>query len=77
MIALMQEDTRIDRDEGGKNLSIGYYIMKVSRAYEQKLFELFIFFSWGLFITLREKRERYFIPNIYSLSGKFACRTSD
>ena len=29
MIALMQEDTRIDRDEGGKNLSIGYYIMKV------------------------------------------------
>ena len=32
MIALMQEDTRIDRDEGGKNLSIGYYIMKVSRV---------------------------------------------
>lgn len=29
MIALMQEDTRIDRDEGGKNLSIGYFIMKV------------------------------------------------
>ena len=25
----MQEDTRIERDEGGKNLSIGYYIMKV------------------------------------------------
>jgi len=30
LIALMQEDTRIDRDEGGKNLSIGYYIMKVT-----------------------------------------------
>lgn len=29
MIALMQEDTRIDRDEGGNNLSIGYFIMKV------------------------------------------------
>ena len=29
MIALMQEDTRIDREEGGKNLSIGYFIMKV------------------------------------------------
>ena len=29
MIALMQEDTRIDRDEGGKNLTIGYFIMKV------------------------------------------------
>ena len=29
MIALMQEDTRIDRDEGRKNLSIGYYVMKV------------------------------------------------
>ena len=28
----MQEDTRIDRDEGGKNLSIGYYIMKVTGA---------------------------------------------
>ena len=25
----MQEDTRIERDEGGKNLSIGYFIMKV------------------------------------------------
>lgn len=25
----MQEDTRNERDEGGKNLSIGYYIMKV------------------------------------------------
>ena len=32
MIALMQEDTRIDRDEGGKNLSIGYYVMKVLRV---------------------------------------------
>ena len=29
MIGLMQEDTRIDRHEGGKNLSIGYYVMKV------------------------------------------------
>ena len=29
MIALMREDTRIDRDEGGKNLTIGYFIMKV------------------------------------------------
>lgn len=29
MIALMQEDTRIDREEGGKNLSIGYFIIKV------------------------------------------------
>ena len=29
MIALMQEDTRSDRDEGGKNLTIGYFIMKV------------------------------------------------
>lgn len=29
MIVLMQEDMRIDRDEGGKNLSIGYYVMKV------------------------------------------------
>ena len=25
----MQEDTRIERDEGGNNLSIGYYVMKV------------------------------------------------
>ena len=32
LIALLQEDTRIDRDEGGKNLSIGYYIMKVTHA---------------------------------------------
>lgn len=43
MIALMQEDTRIDRDEGGTNLSIGYFIMKVTCA--NKL-ALSVFSAW-------------------------------
>ena len=53
MIALMQEDTRIDRDEGGKNLSIGYYVMKVLRLQVQKRFRLST--SRQLLIRTREK----------------------
>ena len=43
MIALMQEDTRIDRDEGGTNLSIGYFIMKVTCAKKPRLS---VFSAW-------------------------------
>ena len=40
----MQEDTRIERDEGGKNLSIGYYIMKVRQeiVLEKKIKIIFL-----------------------------------
>lgn len=47
MIALMQEDTRIDRDEGGKNLSIGYFIMKVLC----KKNGLSVFSDWHFFLS--------------------------
>lgn len=48
----MQEDTRNERDEGGKNLSIGYYIMKVrqeivlEKYLSYMLINILIFFLW-------------------------------
>lgn len=55
MIALMQEDTRIDRDEGGNNLSIGYFIIKVRCIQHGLSVYRFIFQLTLLFELVEEK----------------------
>ena len=42
----MQEDTRIERDEGGKNLSIGYYIMEVRQEIVLEKNQDWLFCLW-------------------------------
>lgn len=84
MIALMQEDTRIDRDEGGKNLSIGYYIMKVEENRGYRLHVMMEKAGDSIFINMREvvnrfqlKTGRYVvIPSTYDphVAGNFMLR---
>lgn len=84
MIALMQEDTRIDRDEGGKNLSIGYYVMKVEENRDYRLHVMMEKAADSIFINMREvvnrfqlKTGRYVvIPSTYDphVAGNFMLR---
>lgn len=84
MIALMQEDTRIDRDEGGQNLSIGYYVMKVEENRDYRLHVMMEKAADSIFINMREvvnrfqlKTGRYVvIPSTYDphVAGNFMLR---
>jgi len=84
LIALMQEDTRIDRDEGGKNLSIGYYIMKVEENRKYRIHSMFEKAGDSIFINMREVVNRYqmkegryvVVPSTYDPheQGKFMMR---
>jgi len=84
MIALMQEDTRIDRDEGGKNLTIGYFIMKVEENRTYRLHSMMEKAGDSIFINMREVVNRYqlkqgryiVIPSTYdpNEAGNFMIR---
>ncbi|XP_068686428.1 calpain-5-like [Montipora foliosa] len=84
LIALMQEDTRIERNEGGKNLSIGYYIMKVEENRKYRLHSMFEKAGDTIFINTREVANRYqmkqgryvIVPSTFDANegGKFMLR---
>ncbi|KAL9965206.1 hypothetical protein ACROYT_G028976 [Oculina patagonica] len=84
MIALMQEDTRIDRDEGGQNLSIGYFIIKVEENRAYRLHSMMEKAGDSIFINMREVVNRYqlkegryvVVPSTYdpNEAGRFMIR---
>lgn len=84
LVALMQEDTRIDRHDGGQNLSIGYYIMKVEENRRYRVHTTFEKAFDSIFINMREVVNRYqmkkgryvIIPSTYdpNQAGKFMLR---